>query len=114
MEMDMGGMHVGVPSPPHVWKGPFFGHLLPGLGLLLWAAAWASAWLTVTRGGAARRARPRGAAGVAAARGGGYAACGAYSAAELAVRSLVSGVAIATEMASARVNTGGTMHWRAP
>ena len=88
------------------WKGPFVGHLAPGLGLLTWGAWWLLHALAL--GG--ERKRP--VSGVAAGRGGGgYVARGCFSRAELRVRVAASLLALATETASACVNAGGSLRW---
>ena len=89
------------------WKGPFVGHLAPGLGLLTWGAWWLLHALAL---GGERSKRP--VSGVAAGRGGGgYVARGCFSNAELRVRVAASLLALATETASACVNAGGSLHW---
>ena len=88
------------------WKGPFVGHLAPGLGLLTWGAWWLLHALAL--GG--ERKRP--VSGVATGRGGGgYVARGCFSRAELRVRAAASLLALATETASACVNAGGALRW---
>ena len=89
------------------WKGPFVGHLAPGLGLLTWGAWWL---LHAALALGSERKRP--VSGVAAGRGGsGYVARGCFSRAELRVRVAASLLALATETASACVNAGGSLRW---
>jgi hypothetical protein len=103
-----------------LWKGPFVGHLAPGLGLLLWGAWWLLHALLPPHGasllaggclpGGGDGKRP--VSGVAAGRGGGgYVARGCFSRAELNVRVAASLLALATESASAVVNADGALRW---
>ena len=92
-------------SPTAWYKGPFLGHLLPGLGLLLWSCAWLRVWLQQPY-----RPRLHASAGLTASTAG-VGIRASVSSTELALRGLVSLAAIVSEMASARLNTGGRMRW---
>ena len=102
MEMEMAAFE----SPTAWYKGPFLGHLLPGLGLLLWSCAWVRAWLQQPH----RGPRLLASAGLTASTAG-VGTRASFSSAEQACRGVVSLAGIVSEMASARLNTGGRMRW---
>ena len=86
------------------WKGPFMGHLLPGLGFVLWGLAVAAAWVTP-------RPHPRPASKRAHKLHTDASPQASFSSVERLGRAATSVLAIATEMFSARLNTGGALHW---